>query len=108
MIQPGNAPTPSPVYVVSQFSPRPSLSKARIPCSYHSSLDTQNSSRPFMMSAKTAPPRKTMCFRRGGSSMRILNFYKKNINKKKKENSVVSESYNKQEMDVHLDAMGHD
>ena len=27
-----------------------------------------------MMSASTAPPRKTMCFRRGGSSIRILNF----------------------------------
>lgn len=29
------------------------------------------------MFAKTAPPRKTMCRRRGGSSMRTLNFYTK-------------------------------
>lgn len=34
----------------------------------------QNDSIPFMMSARTAPPRKTMCLRLGGSSMRILNF----------------------------------
>ena len=46
------------------------------PCSWYSARDIQNSSRSFMISASTAPPRNTMCFRRGGSSMRILNFYK--------------------------------
>ena len=35
----------------------------------------QNDSCVFMISARTAPPRKTMCFLRGGSSIRILNFY---------------------------------
>ena len=28
-----------------------------------------------MMSARTLPPRNTMCFRRGGSSIEILNFF---------------------------------
>lgn len=56
-----------------QFSPRPSLSRARGPCSCHSSREIQNSSRFFIISASTAPPRKTICFRRGGSSIRILN-----------------------------------
>lgn len=34
----------------------------------------QKDSRSFMISAKTAPPKKTICLRRGGSSIRILNF----------------------------------
>ena len=55
-------------------SPRPSLSSARNPCSSHSAFVTQNCSLSFIMSAKTAPPRKTICFRRGGSSIRILKF----------------------------------
>lgn len=59
------------------FSPLPSLSSDRAPCSNHSSRDIQKSSRFFMMSARTAPPRKTMCFRRGGSSMRILKFWRR-------------------------------
>ena len=53
---------------------RPSLSRAAIPCSNHSSRDIQNSFLLFMMSANTAPPKNTMCFRRGGSSILILNF----------------------------------
>ncbi len=55
-------------------SPRPSLSSARMPCSSHSAFVTQNCSLSIMISASTAPPRKTMCFRRGGSSIRILKF----------------------------------
>lgn len=57
-----------------QLSPRLSLSRLLAPCSAHSSRVTQNSCLFFMMSASTAPPKKTMCFRRGGSSMRILKF----------------------------------
>ena len=57
-------------------SERPSLSRAAAPCSNHSSLDIQNSLLPFMISANTAPPKNTMCFRRGGSSILILNFCK--------------------------------
>ena len=57
-------------------SERPSLSRAAIPCSNHSSRDIQNSFLPFMISANTAPPKNTMCFRRGGSSILILNFCK--------------------------------
>jgi hypothetical protein len=57
-----------------QLSPRPSLSRALGPCSNHSSREIQNSCLFFMMSANTAPPKKTMCFRRGGSSILILNF----------------------------------
>ena len=56
------------------YSPRPSLSKDLMPCSSHSSRDTQKSSLVFMISARTAPPRNTICFRRGGSSILILNF----------------------------------
>ena len=55
-------------------SPRPSLSRAAVPCSNQSSRDIQNSFLPFIISANTAPPKKTMCFRRGGSSILILNF----------------------------------
>ena len=75
----------------------PSLSSARTPCSCQSCAVTlrarqrfgqhragregasadgtyQKDSRFFMMSARTAPPKKTMCFLRGGSSILILNF----------------------------------
>ena len=59
---------------------RPSLSRAEIPSSNHSSRDIQNSFLPFMISANTAPPKNTMCFRRGGSSILILNFCEYPIN----------------------------
>ena len=52
----------------------PVYPKPLTPCSSHSCFVTQNASLSFMISAKTAPPRNTMCFRRGGSSMRILKF----------------------------------
>ena len=52
----------------------PSFWSTRKPCSWYSALDIQNDSLSFIMSASTAPPRNTMCFRRGGSSIRILNF----------------------------------
>lgn len=54
----------------------PSFSSTRTPFSRYSSRVSQKLSLSFMMSASTAPPRNTMCFRLGGSSMRILNFYK--------------------------------
>jgi len=53
----------------------PSLSRARTPCSSHSCFVIQKLSLFFMISASTAPPKKTMCLRRGGSSIRILKFY---------------------------------
>ena len=53
----------------------PSFSSTRTPFSSYSSRVSQKLSLSFMMSASTAPPRNTMCFRLGGSSMRILNFY---------------------------------
>jgi len=56
----------------------PSFFITPTPCSSYSARVIQNSSRSFMISARTAPPRNTMCFRRGGSSMRILNFYNTN------------------------------
>ena len=62
--------------VAVSHSVRPSLSREAVPCSNHSSRDIQNSFLPFMISASTAPPRNTMCFRRGGSSILILNFCK--------------------------------
>ncbi len=43
--------------------------------SSYSSRDMQNVSRSFIMLASTAPPWNTMCLRRGGCSMQILNFY---------------------------------
>lgn len=46
-----------------------------IPFSWYSSRVIQKFSRSFMISANTAPPKNTMCLRRGGSSIRILNFY---------------------------------
>ena len=52
----------------------PSFAKILIPCSSYSALDIQNSSLSFIISARTAPPKKTMCFLLGGSSIRILNF----------------------------------
>lgn len=55
----------------------PSFSRTRMPFSWYSSLVIQKLSLSFMMSASTAPPKNTMCLRRGGSSMRILNFYRK-------------------------------
>lgn len=53
----------------------PSFSSTRIPFSWYSSLVIQKLSLSFMMSASTAPPRNTICLRRGGSSIRILNFF---------------------------------
>ena len=53
----------------------PSFSSTRTPFSWYSSRVSQKLSLSFMMSASTAPPRNTMCFRLGGSSIRILNFY---------------------------------
>lgn len=50
------------------------LSTILAPCSCHSCLLIQKLSLSFMMSANTAPPRKTMCFRRGGSSTLSWNF----------------------------------
>lgn len=55
----------------------PSFSRTRIPFSWYSSRVIQKLSLSFMMSASTAPPKNTMCLRRGGSSMRILNFCRK-------------------------------
>lgn len=55
----------------------PSFSSTRTPFSWYSSRVSQKLSLSFMMSASTAPPRNTMCFRLGGSSIRILNFYRK-------------------------------
>ena len=52
----------------------PNFSRARGPCSSHSFLLTHISSLSAMMFAKTAPPRKTMCRLRGGSSILTLNF----------------------------------
>lgn len=52
----------------------PSFSSTRTPFSWYSSRVSQKLSLSFMMSASTAPPRNTMCFRLGGSSIRILNF----------------------------------
>ena len=52
----------------------PNFSRTLSPFSWYSSRDIQKVSLSFMMSANTAPPRNTMCLRRGGSSMRILNF----------------------------------
>lgn len=63
----------------------PSFSSTRTPFSWYSSLVSQKFSLSFMMSASTAPPRNTMCLRRGGSSIRILNFcrvvHRQDINK---------------------------
>ncbi len=65
------------VYVcVIYLTVTPSFSRTRVPFSWYSSLVIQKLSLSFMMSASTAPPKNTMCLRRGGSSMRILNFYK--------------------------------
>ena len=52
----------------------PSFSNTRVPFSSYSSRVIQKLSLSFMMSASTAPPRNTMCLRRGGSSILILNF----------------------------------
>ncbi|KAF3837206.1 hypothetical protein F7725_004670 [Dissostichus mawsoni] len=52
-----------------------SFCSAPTPFSSYSALLSQKDSLSFMMLASTAPPRNTMCLRRGGSSMRILNFY---------------------------------
>ena len=60
-----------------------SLSRTRMPRSWYSSRDIQNDSLSFMTSARTAPPMKTMSLRRGGSSMRILNFCTERTDKKK-------------------------
>lgn len=57
----------------------PSFSMHFVPFSWYSCLDIQKVSLSFMMSARTAPPRNTMCFRRGGSSIRILNFQMKKM-----------------------------
>lgn len=53
----------------------PSFSSTRTPFSWYSSRVSQKLSLSFMMSASTAPPRNTMCLRRGGSSILILNFW---------------------------------
>jgi len=42
------------------YSDLPSFASARVPCSAHSSFVTQNDSRSFMISARTAPPKKTL------------------------------------------------
>lgn len=55
-------------------STAPSLSSAFRPFSSYSARESQKDSLSFMMLASTAPPMNTMCLRRGGSSMRILNF----------------------------------
>lgn len=49
--------------------------RTRAPSSSHSSFVAQNSCRFFITSPSTAPPMKTKCFRRGGSSMLSLNFF---------------------------------
>ena len=68
---------PHPAVILSfYFTLTPSFSRHRNPFSSYSCLEIQKSSRSFMMSARTAPPRNTMCLRRGGSSMRILNFWR--------------------------------
>lgn len=56
----------------------PSLLSTPTPLSWYSALLIQNASLSFITSARTAPPMNTMSFRRGGSSIRILNFWKKN------------------------------
>lgn len=55
-------------------STAPSLSSTFRPFSSYSARDSQKDSLSFMMLASTAPPMNTMCLRRGGSSIRILNF----------------------------------
>lgn len=52
----------------------PSFCSDARPFSWYSALLSQNESLSFMMLASTAPPRNTICFRLGGSSIRILNF----------------------------------
>ena len=59
------------------FTATPSFSKTLRPFSWYSSLVIQKESLSFMMSVRTAPPKNTMCLRLGGSSIRILNFYKR-------------------------------
>lgn len=51
----------------------PSFSSTLVPSSSHSALVTHMLSLSAMMLARTAPPRNTMCRRRGGSSIRTLN-----------------------------------
>lgn len=64
-----------PVYTPSLYlTPPPSFCSAAGPFSSYSALLSQKDSLSFMMLASTAPPRNTMCLRRGGSSMRIRNF----------------------------------
>ncbi len=58
----------------SHLSAAPSLSSTFRPFSSYSALESQKPSLSFMMLASTAPPMNTMCLRRGGSSMRSLNF----------------------------------
>lgn len=53
--------------------------RTRAPSSSHSSFVAQNSCRFFMTSPSTAPPMKTKCFRRGGSSMLSLNFFSRSV-----------------------------
>lgn len=62
-----------------------SLSRTLSPFSWYSCRNIQKSSLSFMMSARTEPPRNTICLRRGGSSIRILNF----CNKKKRFDQII-------------------
>ena len=50
------------------------LSTSETPFSSYSAFVIQKASLSFMMSASTEPPKKTMCLRRGGSSIRNLSF----------------------------------
>uniref|UniRef100_A0A0C9SD83 Putative secreted protein n=1 Tax=Amblyomma americanum TaxID=6943 RepID=A0A0C9SD83_AMBAM len=55
-------------------APGSSLSRTRTPFSSYSWRLIQNLGLSFITSARTEPPMKTMSLRRGGSSIRILNF----------------------------------
>ena len=57
----------------------PILRSTRGPSSSYSARVIQNSGLSFIMSASTDPPRNTMCLRRGGSSMLILNFFMRSV-----------------------------
>ena len=63
------APPCSPVPPQKHF-----LSTSETPFSSYSAFVIQKASLSFMMSASTEPPKKTMCLRRGGSSIRNLSF----------------------------------
>ena len=54
--------------------PPDNLARHRMPCSSYSLRVIQKFGLSFIKSAKTEPPKKTMCLRRGGDSTAHLNF----------------------------------